>query len=198
MKRSNVWIRHTSAIATAALLGAGALLLAPTAAQAHSEIIGSTPAENATLDAVPTQVALEFNDDVQQEGGAITVTGTDGARYDIDNTFKTSGTEATVDLSDITANGRYTVAYRVVSGDGHVVQGDYAFRVQGITTDDSPSPTPSASDTSSPAAIVTPSTTPASQEEDGGGSVIWVLGLGAIGIALIAAMISVFTRRGRG
>jgi len=198
MKRVNVWRRRSVAFATASLVGAGALLLVPTAAHPHSELIGAAPADNAILKAVPTQVSLEFNDDVQQQGGAITVTGADGERYDINNTFAASGTEATVDMRDITANGKYTVAYRVVSADGHVVAGDYAFRMQGITTDSS-NPTPSTSAAESPTAIVTPSTSPAAQQEDsGGGSVIWVLGLGAIGIALIAAMIAVFTRRGRG
>lgn len=201
MKSNSLWSRRPLTFVMASLVGAGAVLLAPTSAQAHSELVGSTPAENATLQKAPTQVSLEFNEEVQQQGGAITVTGPDGARYDINNTFTASGTEATVDLRDISEAGRFSVTYRIVSADGHVVQGEYPFRLQG-GTNESPSPSTSASENSSPPATVTPSASPAAQEGDTdgdeGGSVIWVLGLGAIGLALIAAMIAVFTRRGRG
>ena len=85
------------------------------------------------------------------------------------------------------ASGRVNVAYRVVSSDGHVVQGEYAFRIQGVT-----------GNSPSPVATATPRSTPAAEDDGGNAAVVWVLGLGAIGIALIAAMVAVFSRRGRG
>ena len=63
------------AIAVASLVAAIAFLFAPTAAQAHSELVGSTPAADATLNKPPTQISLEFNEGVQQQGGAIVVYG---------------------------------------------------------------------------------------------------------------------------
>jgi methionine-rich copper-binding protein CopC len=41
-----------------------------------------------------------------------------------------SGTRATTKLKDALAPGKYVVKYRVVSEDGHVVNGSYFFSVK--------------------------------------------------------------------
>jgi hypothetical protein len=93
----------------------------------------------------------------------------------------------------LTEPGRYTVAYRVVSSDGHPIQGRTAFVL------DVPAPTPSASPTSatpSPTATPTATSTGAaatetaspdaspvsSTEQDGGSPLPWILG----GVAVVA------------
>lgn len=153
-------------------------------AAAHSELLQSTPADGAQLSEAPGEVELVFGEGVQQQGGAIVVKGPDGTRYDQAATFATDENVATVQLQEATDVGRYTVAYRVVSADGHVVSGTFAYQLVGAST--APSNTSTLSISSSPTA------TDGSDEDSG--SFVWVLGLGAIGFVLLAAVISVFVR----
>ena len=81
----------------------------------------------------------------------------------------------------------YTVAYRVVSSDGHPIQGRLAFVLDGP----SPSPTPSATGSAQPTAAATataptsPAASPVASSTDGGGSPWpWLVG----GIALVAVV----------
>jgi copper resistance protein C len=89
----------------------------------------------------------------------------------------------TVSLTRPLSNGAYTVAYRVVSVDGHTVQGSYLFTV---------------ADPALPAASVSsPSPAVAAAAKSGGISAAVFLGLGAIGILciLVAAYLLVSGRR---
>lgn len=117
---------------TAALLAplAAALLLAPAPAFAHDVLIGSNPEDGATLDTVPEEVVLTFNN-APMEGGsgsAIVVTGPDGAENQ-EGDLDFDGTDVTVGLAPLDEAGEYSIAYRVVSSDGHPIQDTLAFSV---------------------------------------------------------------------
>ncbi len=167
-----------------ALAGVGAPALA------HSELLKSTPADGDRLTKAPRQVELVFGEGVQEQGGAIVVTDPDGARVDKASTFTTDGNVAAVALSPATTAGEYTVSYRVVSADGHVVRGTYAYELAGT------SPSPSEAD--STRSVATPSPVAATGADEDSTGVVWVLGLGAIGLALLAAVIAVAVRGRRG
>lgn len=181
---------------TAAL--ASAIALAPALpAFAHSELLESTPAAGATLSQAPGQVQLVFGEDVEQQGGAIVVQAGDGSRVDQANTFATDANVATVQLTKTAPSGKYTVNFRVVSADGHVVSDTFSYRVESSATE-TPSPTVSATSPATTAGTSSASTSPlaATGDSDEGSSVsaVWVLGLGAIGLVLVAAMIAVVVR----
>ena len=111
-----------------------------------------------------------------------------------DYTFATEANVATVQLATNAPVGTYTVNFRVVSADGHVVSDTFSYRVVSST---SSAPTPSGSATTSSAAASSDSSPVAGTtdaEEGSGSSAIWVLGLGAIGLVLVAAMIAVVVR----
>jgi methionine-rich copper-binding protein CopC len=119
-------------IRTAALFApfAAALLLAPTPAFAHDVLIVSNPEDGAALDTVPEEVVLTFNNAPMAggSGSAIVVTGPDGAENQ-EGELEFDGTDVSVGLSPLGEAGEYSIAYRVVSSDGHPIQDTLTFSV---------------------------------------------------------------------
>lgn len=114
-------------LAVLALTGLGLFALAGTAS-AHNSLVGSNPAENASLDAGPPTVMLTFDQPVQEGEGlnSVAITGPDGKEW--------QGGPATVDSNVVSAplrelgpKGTYTIGYRIVSADGHPVSGKVTF-----------------------------------------------------------------------
>ena len=108
------------------------LLASPVNAFAHGEITQATPAADSTVIAAPTVVSLEFDGKLQTLGNAtvnsITVTDDQGQVIS-DPVSVVEGTKISnrLQLTDVT--GLVSVHYRVVSEDGHPVEGDYSFTV---------------------------------------------------------------------
>ncbi|MEU1842680.1 copper resistance CopC family protein [Micromonospora sediminicola] len=122
-------MRNRSAAALLAALLAAALLLAPAApAAAHNTLQAATPAQDARLSAAPTTVTLRFLQQLNPEFTTIVLS--DAGRRRIPTGAPTvDGATGTITVDEPLTNGTYTVAYRVVSADGHPVQGSYRFTV---------------------------------------------------------------------
>ena len=114
-------------------------------AQAHAELVTSSPQVGAYLDALPSQVAVTFDGNLLTIGGAktniLTVTDPNGKEIDAKNS-RVTGTTLTVELNPVSTVGEFVVGWRVVSGDGHPEQSSYRFTVTGSSTISSPTPTP--------------------------------------------------------
>ena len=108
-------------------------------AQAHTELVSSSPQDGAESGAVPSRVELRFNEAVQQPAYVV-VTGPDGATA-ADGPAAVDGAVVTRSLRAQGA-GSYRVAYRAVSADGHPVAGELRFRVV-APPEPSPRPDPS-------------------------------------------------------
>lgn len=121
--------RTTIARVTGAVLAAVLVALTPSApAWAHNQLRTASPARGANIPASPTQVVLEFAEPLDPTFTTIVVT--DASTRRIPTTEPAvSGARGTVTLTQPLGNGTYTVAYRVVSTDGHPVQGSYPFTV---------------------------------------------------------------------
>ena len=98
---------------------------------AHSSLVSATPAENAVLSEFPTEIVLEFNENLLQLGDA------NPNKVEVRNSMGDLLSSATVvNGSKISAplqiigNDEYEVSYRIVSGDGHVVEDSYKFKVE--------------------------------------------------------------------
>ncbi len=121
------------------------MLLPISPASAHSELLESTPAEGAELSKAPTEVQLVFGEPVQQEGSSIVVDVRDTTVSQA-KTFATNGNVASVQLTGPGQPGTYTVNFRVVSEDGHVVSDSFEYEVidaasQSATSDPTQTPT---------------------------------------------------------
>lgn len=191
-----VRLGRAAALTLVALL-VGALSPAP--ALAHSELTSSTPTDGAVVRAAPRLVTLVFGERVQARFSRVAVTGPDGRAAGVGDPT-VAGARIDQPIS-IAADGAYTVSYRVVSADGHTVQGQLRFAVSRPATPQSPSPSaPSptqSSDAGSPAPAVSPSTAGGARGERNGsgwGSLV-VLGPMLIALAAIAVVLGTKPRR---
>ena len=114
-----------AAIVVAVLVPA---LAAAAPAWAHNELRGVVPARNATLAAAPAEVVLEFAERLNPRYTTVAVTGPDGGSV-ADGRPRVDGDRAVQPLR-AAADGTYTVVFRVVSLDGHPVQGRTRFTVR--------------------------------------------------------------------
>ncbi len=133
--------------AAAALVGMlGGQLLTAVPASAHATLVKSSPKSGADLAYLSRTVRLTFDDPIGDQGASIVVTGADGTRWTAGATV-VNDTLVSAPTRRGAPAGSYTVAYRVVSEDGHPVSGSMQFTV---TVGASPSPTPTASPTATP------------------------------------------------
>jgi methionine-rich copper-binding protein CopC len=118
--------RLVHAVAVIAAAGC-AVLLAATPASAHSQLRSTEPTAKATVTTPLAQVTLTFDEQVRGRFSTVVVrdaTGrswSDGAVQVVDDDVH----QAVYPLR----SGAYTVAWRVVSADGHPVEGEYGFTV---------------------------------------------------------------------
>lgn len=107
----------------------GALL--PLTTFAHAILVKSTPAKDSVVTVSPSQVDVWFNDKVGSEFKALAVIDSTGKRLDNKDvqqeTFDESHLYATLQPL---VPGTYTVRYRVVSIDTHIVTGKFQFTVK--------------------------------------------------------------------
>lgn len=97
-------------------------------ALAHNQLVSATPDRNAVLRKTPTAVTLAFLQRLNPDFTTVVVS--DAAKRPVPASAPTvKAKSATVALDQALGNGAYQVAYRVVSVDGHTVQGSYTFTV---------------------------------------------------------------------
>lgn len=135
----------TKRVGAAVLLLLAAALLTTGTAQAHSDLESASPASGEVLKSSAEEVTLIFNETIRTKGSGIIVTDADGRRFD-EGDAVVVGATAKQSIKKLTAPGRYTVRYRVVSADGHVVSSKYSFAFA-PPSPGAPSSTPVASTT---------------------------------------------------
>lgn len=120
------------ALLLACLLGfAGA---AP--AQAHDQLIQSSPAPEAALDASPTDITLSYSANIMDIGPMIVLQDAAGQDWATGEPI-IDGTTVTSTIDDALPDGSYAINWRVVSSDGHPITGTIPFTV-GAPTSDAP------------------------------------------------------------
>lgn len=187
--------RLLAAAAAAAVLA----VLTGSPAWAHNSLTDAAPAKNATLDRAPDRVKLTFLQRVDPDALSIEVT--DSAGRAVPTSGPTaSGRTGTLTFDEPPPNGVYTVTYRVVSLDGHPVEGSYEFTVDDPSATPPPSPTATISPAvpspapSSVVAAPAPESAPRSAESDG--FPWWVLVAGtAVVVALVVGAVLLDRRR---
>lgn len=99
-------------------------------ASAHAAVESTDPPQGTVLAAAPQRVSLTFSETVQVAEDGIRVFGPGGGQVDDGHaTHFGSGAVAGVALRNATAQGTYTVSWRVVSADSHPVSGAFTFSV---------------------------------------------------------------------
>ena len=99
-------------------------------ALAHGEIVSAFPEQFTNATPIPTQVWIEFDGNLQTLDGqtinTIEVVDSTGIAVSFGDPVIEGG-RITTKLSGQSAPGLFTVNYRIVSEDGHPVEGSYTF-----------------------------------------------------------------------
>ncbi|CRK80723.1 copper resistance CopC/CopD family protein [Neobacillus massiliamazoniensis] len=107
------------------------LTVFPNVSSAHAYIIESTPAENETLKTAPNEVKIQFDESIQPKFNSIIVTDSNGKQVDKKNgaidSKKPSILKAS--LKKNLPGGTYRIRWKVISNDGHPVQGVIPFQI---------------------------------------------------------------------
>lgn len=96
-------------------------------AAAHASLVTSDPRDGATLDRLPSRVSFTFSEDVVTPAYVVVRTA-DGADVTSGGPV-VDGATVSQELDGSEATGEVTLAYRVVSVDGHPVTGELAVTV---------------------------------------------------------------------
>jgi methionine-rich copper-binding protein CopC len=105
-------------------------LLSMPSSSAHVEIVSSFPERFANVNPIPTQVWIQFSGNLQTLDGeavnSLEVVDSTGIAVNFEDPV-IEGAKIMTKISGQSAPGAFTVTYRVVGDDGHVIEGDYTF-----------------------------------------------------------------------
>jgi methionine-rich copper-binding protein CopC len=184
----------------AAVLTFVALLLVAGPASAHDQLLSSDPKDGATLDEPPASISLTFSAAPLDTGIEIALVGPDGAA--------TQGSDIQVDDEVVTAQlapdlppGEYAVAWHVVSSDGHPIDGELSYVVEGAaeptgaSTDEPEMTTQEAEPTQADEAAEPTTVTELAGAGDGAGAGGLVVAGGILAAVLVVLGVVVMMRR---
>ncbi len=119
--------RRLTLVALAALV-----FLLPADGWSHAFLVRSAPAARAVVTRAPERVQLWFNERLEPAYSRVSVWDRDGKRVDAGDIEVAAAepTRLSVGVPPLPA-GTYTVKYRVLSVDGHVVEAEFRFTVRG-------------------------------------------------------------------
>jgi copper transport protein len=138
--------RHRPATSLAVLLVVlGALWVGAGPASAHGGLVESDPDDGSVVARAPSRVTLTFDGRVQLTAREVVVS--DSGGLPVGSSTSTDGPEVVVTLTDpaALADGTYTVAWSVLSDDGHPQSGALRFSIGFASPTVTPPPTPGAS-----------------------------------------------------
>ncbi|ULT56828.1 copper resistance protein CopC [Neobacillus drentensis] len=130
------WIRNGSLVIAVLYLF---LFIYPSFASAHAYIIKSTPYENEIVNQAPQKVMIQFDETIQPSFHSIEVFDSEGKRMDQKNGGIDPKNPSIIEssLDENLPDGTYSVQWRVVSSDGHPVEGVIPFQIgNGDTSQD--------------------------------------------------------------
>ena len=189
-----------SRLLAAALFACLALAFGSVPAQAHDQLIGSNPKQGAKLDKQPEWIELNYSGEIQDIGTEIRVE-RDGEDYSAGE-ITVEGRTVKSALPDDLKPGDYTIAWRVVSQDGHPISGTVEFtildsagsggEVEGAGDDEAAD---GASDKAEGDQQSNASDQEKASEEGAGVSPVVLVLLAVAGLGALAAVIMMFTRK---
>jgi copper resistance protein C len=107
------------------------LLLVPISSWGHAYLVKSSPARRAVLSNPPARVALWFNERLEAQFSQLSIWNAEGQQVDGGDVQvgPDDGKRLSVGIPTLPA-GSYTVKYRVLSVDGHIVEAEFPFTIR--------------------------------------------------------------------
>jgi copper resistance protein C len=115
---------------TVAALAALFLIFSAPLSLAHGQIVSTYPLKDSKSSPAPSQVRIEFDGQLQLIEGEVvnTLKVTDSTGLVVSSEEAViEGARISTQVSDQSVGGVFTVQYRIVSEDGHPVEGSYTF-----------------------------------------------------------------------
>lgn len=125
---SQIMTRRLIKLAAAGLLVGAAALGIASPALAHDELVSTDLITNES-DGTIESVKLSFSNTIIEVGTEIIATAADGSSV-ADGTPVVSGPDVTQPLKKNLAAGTYSASWRVVSSDGHPIEGSFGIQVK--------------------------------------------------------------------
>ncbi|MEO8562353.1 MAG: copper resistance protein CopC [bacterium] len=116
------------------------VLVTPVLGWAHASLVSSDPAAKSLLHTAPSRIRLVFSEELEPSLGRISLVGSDGVVMKLVAAGDPHDVNALVAPVHPLTAGAYRVDWRVVSADGHPVEGSYVFTVELPGTVASPAP----------------------------------------------------------
>ncbi|MGW6663682.1 MULTISPECIES: copper resistance protein CopC [Peribacillus] len=106
------------------------LLLNPAMAFGHATIISSNPSPNEAMDALPEKISIQFSENIQPAFHSLEVFSQDGDKIQIQDSAISEQSEKVLEAKwkDTIDEGIYYIKWRVVSSDGHPIEGTIPFQ----------------------------------------------------------------------
>ena len=124
----------------AVILGALFLAFSTLPASAHTVLVTSSPQANSVIESIPSSISITFAEDLVEIGNSnsISVLDQDGGEIS-QGDISVSGPTLSKSLIPSDKNGVFTVVYRAVAADGHVIKDQFTFTVEAtaVTTSES-------------------------------------------------------------
>ncbi|WP_424937634.1 MULTISPECIES: copper resistance CopC family protein [Bacteria] len=184
-------------------IGAAAVLGTAIPASAHDELLSSTPAANATIDAAPAEVVLTFSGNILPQTAIMAITDAAGTDYR-QGEPKVSETSVTVGLKPGLPGGAYEIRWAVTSEDGHPISGIIPFSIAGSGASEpsaapvTPTAAPSAADTAAPTDANAPVASPPAEESGVSAGLVIALVVTGVAVVGLVVVIAVVMARRRG
>lgn len=197
--------RRRSSVPGAFLLALLFAVLAPAIVAAHAELVTATPADGATVEGTPPELAATFTEPLLPDS-TLSIRDGAGTRLAVGGVDPADERRLVIDPVPALAAGTYEMRWSAFTADGHLERGTWSFTVTDPPPSDPPataapteapsaSPAPSASDAPSPSPDA--SSTPAPSDPAGGdGAAILLPILAALAIVGGGALL-LLGRRGR-
>lgn len=105
-------------------------LTVPTAARAHAALVRSVPGSRSVLTQAPQSIDLCFNEPVEVKFSSVTLEDAKGTSVPLGKLQAGSDPKCITAPIPAIGSGVFTVHYRVLSHDGHVVEYGYQFSIK--------------------------------------------------------------------
>lgn len=120
--------RAAAWLSTSTLFTAFFVISSPLAANAHDQVISTAPASQEVLEIAPSEVSLDFSDDILDIGATIMVVDSGGEDW-ASGEMRVEARSAVQTVAAAMPEGSYQVRWQVVPSQGHPISGTFEFAV---------------------------------------------------------------------
>lgn len=172
-------------LSTVTAVAFATMLVTPTFA--HTHLTETNPADGATVTEAPSELFLQFDGQVG-EGSFVELTNSAGEEVTVPN-IAIGDKNMTATLAEPLTNDNYTVAWSIISADGHPLQGSYTFTINAPVVE-TPAEEPVVEEVET---TVATETEPVQEESSSNNTILIIAGV--LAVVIIGSMFALLKRK---